>query len=235
VFGRDVQIAGCFVHFRRNLRKNLQKQKYLQSLAGSNNRFYVFLCGLVGLVYVPIDEVAAYYKALIDEELPEVLDDIRQKCGQGNDDDFTEFDEIKKSIDNYLKYVENTYIGKAGRLGAWVKPRFAPSIWNHHEATLALESTTTNTNEAFHSGLRKAVRQNSAFWAVVDDLKDVEAKVRVKRDERIVDGNEDLPGPSRKRRPEQTVEFIRKIVLKRETFSTKSTYLLRVSSMRSFD
>jgi hypothetical protein len=95
VFGRDVQIAGCFVHFRRNLRKNLQKQKYLQSLAGSNNRFYVFLCGLVGLVYVPIDEVAAYYKALIDEELPEVLDDIRQKCGQGNDDDFTEFDESK--------------------------------------------------------------------------------------------------------------------------------------------
>jgi hypothetical protein len=111
-----------------------------------------------------------------------------------------------------------------------------------------MESTTTNANEAFYAVLRKMVRPNATFWSVVDDLKNMEARVRVKRDERIVgdnmdngnsnDGNDDngdRPGPSRKRRSEDTVRFIRNMVMKRESYATKSEYLMRVSSMRSLD
>jgi hypothetical protein len=80
------------------------------------------------------------------------------------------------------------------------------------------------------------------FWAVVDDLKDVEARVRIKRDERIVgdgDGNdnddEGRPGPARKRKSEDSLKFIRNLVAKRETCLTKATYLMRVGSLRSLD
>jgi hypothetical protein len=248
VFGRDIKINGCYVHFRRNLRRNLQKQKFLQTLSLKCTTFYCFVSALVALAYVPEDEVVSYYQALLEEELPGTFDAIRTHIGQGNDDDFQDFDNIKKSIDAFLQYVEKTYIGQPGRLGSWNPPRFPIRLWNQHDATLAMESTTTNANEAFHSVLRKIVKPNSTFWGVVDDLKNMEARVRVKRDERIVgdnvnvdgtrdndDDNGDRPGPSRKRRSEDTLRFIRNMVLKRETYPSKSFYLMRVSSMRSLD
>jgi hypothetical protein len=241
VFGRDVQVAGCYVHFRRNLRRNLQKQKFLQTLSLKCTPFYCFVSSLVALAYVPEAEVVSYYQALLEEELPGTFDAIRAHIGQGDDDDFREFEEMKKSVDAFLQYFEKTYIGQPGRLGTWIPPRFPIALWNQHDATLAMESTTTNANEAFHSVLRKIVKPNSTFWAVVDDLKDMEARVRVKRDERIVDGNGDSdnngerPGPARKRRSEDSNRFIRNMVVKRETYSSKSMYLMRVSSLRSLD
>jgi hypothetical protein len=242
VFGKDVQVSGCYVHFRRNLRRNLQKQKHLQTLSLKCTPFYCFVSALVALAYVPEAEVVAYYQALLEEELPATFDAIRNHIGQGDDDDFQDFDNVRKSVDAFLQYFEKTYIGQPGRLGTWNPPRFPISLWNQHDATLAMESTTTNANEAFHSVLRKMVKPNSMFWGVVDDLKNMEARVRVKHDERIVGDdlgdnnyNEDRAGPARKRRSEDTNRFIRNMVVKRETYATKSEYLMRVSSMRSLD
>jgi hypothetical protein len=83
------------------------------------------------------------------------------------------------------------------------------------------------------------------FWSVIDDLKDIEARVRIKRDERIVgdgdhdndDDNDDRdrPGPSRKRKSEDTLRFIRNLVSKWETCASKLTYLMRVGSLRLLD
>jgi hypothetical protein len=76
------------------------------------------------------------------------------------------------------------------------------------------------------------------FWSVVDDLKDVEARVRIKRDERVVgdgDNDEDRPGPARKRKSEDSLRFIRNLVAKRESCVSKSYYLMRVGSLRSLD
>jgi hypothetical protein len=123
VFGRDITISGCYVHFRRNLRKNLRKQKHLQTLSLKNSRFYAFISGLVALVYIPEAEVVEYYNALLEEELGEVYNSIRAS-GQGEDDDFVDLDDIKKSIAAFLQYVEKTYIGQPGRLGSWTPPRF---------------------------------------------------------------------------------------------------------------
>jgi hypothetical protein len=237
VFGRDIVVSGCYVHLRRNLRKHLRQQKHLQTLALKNSRFYAFVSALVALVFVPEAEVVEYYNALLEEELPELWDSIRA-MGQGDDNDFKEFDDVKASIDAFLQYVEKTYIGQPGRLGTWNPPRFPISMWNQHDAALAMESTTTNANEAFHSCLRKMVRPNSMFWSVVDDLKDVEARVRIKRDERVVgdgDNDEDRPGPARKRKSEDSLRFIRNLVAKRESCVSKSYYLMRVGSLRSLD
>jgi hypothetical protein len=76
------------------------------------------------------------------------------------------------------------------------------------------------------------------FWSVVDDLKDVEARVRIKRDERVVgdgDDDDDRPGPARKCKLEDSLKFIRNLVAKRESSVSKGTYLMRVGSLRSLD
>jgi hypothetical protein len=103
IFGRDVSIFGCYVHFQRNLRRNLQKQKYLQTLSLKVPYFYAFVSALVALAYVPEAEVVSYYQALQEEELPDVFAAIRAHIGHGDNDDFRNFDDIKKSIDGFLQ------------------------------------------------------------------------------------------------------------------------------------
>jgi hypothetical protein len=113
VFGSGVAVSGCHVHLRRNLRRRLQEQKYLQTLALKNISFNFFISSIASLAYVPVDEVAAYFKALLEEELPKVLADIKAQLESEDEDDGEErFAEVQRSIDNFLDFVESTYIGK---------------------------------------------------------------------------------------------------------------------------
>jgi hypothetical protein len=112
VFGRAVSVSGCHVHMRRNLRRRLQDLKYLQTLALKNHRFNFFIAAISALAYVPVDEVGDYYKALLEEELPSVLEDVRHQLEFEEDDTTERFSDINQSIQKYLDYVEATYIGK---------------------------------------------------------------------------------------------------------------------------
>jgi uncharacterized protein YPO0396 len=75
-------------------------------------RFSFFIAALSALAYTPLDEVAAYYKALLDEEFPSVMADIRQQLEEEEDDIEDRFAEIQRSIERFLDYFEATYIGK---------------------------------------------------------------------------------------------------------------------------
>jgi hypothetical protein len=97
---------------RRNLRRNLQQQKYLQTLAVTNVRFNFFVSALSALAFCPVDEVVEYYKALVDEELPSVLADIKHQLEFEEDDATERFAECQRSIERFLEYVETTYVGK---------------------------------------------------------------------------------------------------------------------------
>jgi hypothetical protein len=112
VFGRHVAVSGCHVHMRRNLRRNLQQHKYLQTLAIRNVRFNFFVSAVSALAFVPVDEIADYYKALVDEELPGVLSDIKDQLAEEDDDPVDRFSDIQRSIERFLDYVECTYVGK---------------------------------------------------------------------------------------------------------------------------
>jgi hypothetical protein len=111
VFGSGVVVSGCHVHMRRNLRRRLQELKHLQTLALKNVRFNFFVSAVSCLAYVPVAEVPDYYKALLSEELPKVLADVQEQL-EFEDDDNERFEEIQKSVDKFLDYVEATYIGK---------------------------------------------------------------------------------------------------------------------------
>jgi hypothetical protein len=58
--------------------------------------------------------VPDYFKALVEEELPKVLDNVKEQLAFDDiaDDAEEKFDEIQRSIDVWLDYVETTYIGK---------------------------------------------------------------------------------------------------------------------------
>jgi hypothetical protein len=112
VFGRAVAVSGCHVHMRRNIRRRLQEQKYLQTLALKNVRFNFFVGALSALAFVPLDEICEYYKALVDEELPSVMEDIKLQLEDEEDDTEARFSDIQRSIERLLDYFEATYIGK---------------------------------------------------------------------------------------------------------------------------
>jgi hypothetical protein len=112
VFGSSVTISGCHVHFRRNLRRRLQETKWLQTLALKNRPFNFFVSAVSCLAYVPVDEVPDYFNALVSEELPKVLEDIKLQLEAEDDDPEDRFGEIQRSIDSFLDYVKTTYIGK---------------------------------------------------------------------------------------------------------------------------
>jgi hypothetical protein len=112
VFGRSVAVSGCHVHMRRNIRRHLQEQKYLQTLAVKNIRFNFFVAAISALAYVPLEELLSYYKALIDEELPSVMDNIRRQLEVEEDDPSERFADIQRSVERFLDYIEATYIGK---------------------------------------------------------------------------------------------------------------------------
>jgi uncharacterized protein YPO0396 len=75
-------------------------------------RFNFFVCAISALAYTPLAEVTAYYKALIDDELPCVLEDVKSQLEVEDDDPAERFSDINKSIQKFLDYVEATYIGK---------------------------------------------------------------------------------------------------------------------------
>jgi hypothetical protein len=75
-------------------------------------RFNFFICAVSALAYTPLDEVLDYYKALVEEELPHVLEDIRHQLEVEEDDPTERFADINRSVNKFLDYVETTYIGK---------------------------------------------------------------------------------------------------------------------------
>jgi hypothetical protein len=114
------------------------------------------------------------------------------------------------------------------RGGVWVRPRFDHHIWSQMEAVEAGEATTTNASEAFHSGFRKSVAANSSLWGVIDDLRRLETRIRVKFDE--VHGRAGGQGDNfaRNKKADKIAKDLRAVVAARLEFPSKSHYLKRL-------
>jgi hypothetical protein len=81
------------------------------------------VAAISALSYTPLAEVLDYYKALVDEELPCVLEDVKQQLEVEEDDPVERFADIQKSIERFLDYVEATYIGKVQKSGLKIEIR----------------------------------------------------------------------------------------------------------------
>ena len=169
------KVAGCFVHFKRNLWKRLGSNWHLQSEYNKFEKLNLFINCLAALAFVHPDELASFYKELLDVELAEVCKSLESL-------EPDEYDEVMSKINDFLDYLEKNYIGSNSRTG-WTRPRFPVELWNKYQDVLEDEQLTTNRNESYHSALRKSVPLNSSLWALIDTLVDSEAKARVRREE----------------------------------------------------
>ena len=226
VLGKSVQVSGCMVHMSRNIRKHLCSLPHMQSLLYKNAQFNVFVKCILGLCYVPVGCVLDFYKELMDQELPEIL----QALGENKENESEYLDDVRESITQFLDYLEKTYLGHRNRLG-WTNPRFDLELWNQHETVMALGQQTTNQQEAFNSAFRRLVPLNSGFWSVMDNLQDYEAKVRVQLDEHR--SGKAYERPDKRRRSKQDEE-LRKVVSKWQDYE-KVDFLIRVSHIGKLD
>ena len=74
---------------------------------------------------------------------------------------------IPFDMDDFARHFEYTWIGTTGQ-----RALFPPSVWNHHDASLALLPRSSNMAEGWHNGFRSLVRcSNPTIWSFLDALR----------------------------------------------------------------
>jgi len=145
VFGKNIIQTGCVVHLARALRRQMGKIGDLLKWQKSHD-FKIFCKCLRGLAYVPVPLVPEYFQALLQEELPKVLESLDNNPEVKAE----EADRRKEAINSFLTYFERTYVGRQGRSG-WLQGRFPIKIWNQHSNVLEGRQLSTNRHEGMHS------------------------------------------------------------------------------------
>ena len=184
-FGKDINVSGCWVHMKRNLWAHARSLPYLQSYFCHSEVFATFLKSFGALAFLPIPEVDAYYERIMTDLLKDkVLVDLEGYASDGDPNKEEEVEGIKKSIDDFISYFEATYLGRETRTGR-ASPMYPIKVWSQYQNLMDGNICNTNPNEALHSNMQHLIPPHSSIWKVVNYLKNLESKVKVKRDEHI--------------------------------------------------
>jgi hypothetical protein len=228
-FGKDLNISGCWVHMKRNLWAHARSLPYLQSYFCHSEVFATFLKSFGALAFVPIPEVDAYYERIMTDILKDqVLVDLEGYSSDGDPNKEEEVEEIKKSIDTFISYFEATYLGRETRTGR-ASPLYPPKVWSQYQNLMDGKICNTNPNEALHSNMQHLIPPHASFWKVISYLKDLETKVRIRRDEHI-QYNKGQRDYRDKQRAELETE-IRNLVEHRDEY-LQSEFLRRLGSLK---
>jgi hypothetical protein len=158
-----------------------------------------------------------------------------------------EADDCRDALVSFLDYLEKNYVGHQSSVG-WSMPRYPPLSGIRLRMQLS-----TNRNEGYHSRLAGAVKKNASIWALINEIIDVEAETRAKRDEdrgqldvEDVEEVEDAdgepvaggsngrhPGPGKKWQMQQARRRLKNIIMKREEYS-KVAYLQCVAHLEPY-
>ena len=116
---------------------------------------------------------------------------------------FTEEDSgnLVNEVDNFLTYVERTYLGKKNRQGYRGAPLFLIRMWNICERVLNGKDITSNSVESWNSRWNNTLGTNKSLYSVINAFKNEDALARVKF-RQVIAGRTSDPNPSRKDRKE---------------------------------
>lgn len=196
---------GCLFHFRMALYRSIQRFG-LQSRYLLEPKFALKLNYLSALAFVPIKDVRNVY------------DKFLKRFVVKNDRDF-------RSIQNYLKYFERTWVGQIGRDGQRKKPRFALKLWNWRGAILKGYPCTNNNVESWHNSIRHSIKKNPSIAEFIEFSKN-ESKYSIMR---IDQYNSNGAGTEAKR---MTVsQKLQRIVRRYDVYEDKITYLRYVAKL----
>jgi len=213
-FGPQVRVTGCHVHFSRALRRRQGKEGLL---SWQKKASFKIFCGCIkGLAFVPPRMVAEYYQCLLGPEMDQVIEDLDNDAGFK----LEVKDEMKQSLNRFLEYFEQTYLGKQGRAG-WLRGKYNLEMWNQYSNVIEGRQMSTNAHEGFHSRLRMSLETSATYWSLIDALTDMEAASRANRLEDIGNGHNDLQTGSSRSQKEKRIEAraeLREIVTKIDEF-----------------
>ncbi len=114
----------------------------------------------------------------------------------------------KAVVDDFLAYIERTYIGKKSSDNERGNPLFPLSMWNIRQRILSDMQTTTNGVESWHSRWANSLGTNHSIYSVIRWFMNEDALARSKFQEAVT-GRATNPNPLRKGRRSERLEMLK--------------------------
>ncbi|CAF3455161.1 unnamed protein product [Rotaria sp. Silwood1] len=137
-------ISFCFFHFKQNLWRQIQTLG-LQQLFVENNDVRHLLKKFGCLALIPEQFVIAEFEKL-QTDSPD-------------------------SINDFIDYYEDNYIGRPIRNNRRRTPRFSISMWNIYARLDQQLPRTNNSSEGWHRAIQYSVRSHPSIYESIKDLK----------------------------------------------------------------
>lgn len=134
------EIKGCRFHLNQCWWRGIQRFG-LTTNYNTDATFNYNIQLLKALMFVPPRDVLYAYDKL-----------LKTKFFVDNDD----------LLNDFLDYVERTWLGKKHRNGNIVPPKYELELWNQHEAVKSGDPMTTNVCESWHNRFAKLIGQSHA-------------------------------------------------------------------------
>ena len=168
----DAKLVGCDAHFKRAIRRNLQKHKLLE-IMNTNLDLQNWHRRLWALSLIPEEDIISVWEEELVATIP-----FQEDRGEDETDD-SEFENEDESfnhrLSNFFTYFEHTWIGyKHPRTGMRKSPKFAHSIFNKFNALINDEDTTTNRSESHNNQMKLNLPRQANVWAIIRHLKEEE-------------------------------------------------------------
>ena len=199
----ESNIVGCDAHWKRAIRKKLQKfgltTNYQEDVS-----FQTYIRKLWCLSLVPEDEGVCAWEML--EELVPSMEE--------QDDDDDEARDFNASMEQFLLYFEQTWIGtKKPRTQHRGRPKFEMKTWNKCRQVTDGKEITNNGSGSWNSASKLSMARKPNIWAVLVLIRKEEGLARLKVQTSVegvgVDSN-----PGRSQRFEGKKSRLREILAK---------------------
>ena len=162
----------CDVHFKRALRKNIQKF-HLQGLYDNDSDFQLFISHIWALALVPSCDVVKVWNEIIEPIVPDADDADRDV----------------KNIIKFVAYFEKTWIGAPKyRSKDRRPPMFSHNKWSSFDAVKDGDDTTTNTCEGYNNAFSLSIPHHAGVWTLVEQFRVEASMAQLKHRDAAVGG-----------------------------------------------
>ena len=181
-------ISGCLFHWKKNLFSHVGLKGCLP-LFYDDEHFAVGLDILYTISMVPVENVVEAFNNIV---IPFFLEHFPKS----------------EEVDDFLNYVEGTYIGRKLRGGERGNPLFSIEMWNIRERVLQDKQTTNNAVESWNARWNNSIGTNHNILSIITGFKNEDALARTKF-QQVVAGRATNPNPARKDRRSGRLEMMK--------------------------
>jgi len=150
---RQAHVQVCLYHFNQSLWRNVQRFGLAEEYETLDSPIRKQLVALMALPFIPLDEVVEVFETITED--------------------------MDAHLDEFISYMESTYVLGPLRRRRRVPPRFPPELWNVYQLTLDGFQRTNNAVEGWHNRLDKiCVVHHASLWRFLDAIRSEENQIR---------------------------------------------------------